>query len=361
MSKKSFLKELILFLVVVFTSFSDSYGQSELFTTDTIQFKNHIDSIKLEGSLTLPKGIENPNLVILITGSGAQNRDSEILGLKPFKELSDHLSSNGVAVFRFDERGVGNSEGNFAKATSFHLSTDVEAAFNYFSEGDYQFNAIGLLGHSEGGMIAPMIAARNPNVEFIVSLAGPGVPIVDLMVDQNAQVLRTNGMSEAGIQIVKENLGDIFRMYASDIPMEEKKDTIFTNVKRYYSLFDETDKSIIAPSADMYHLGLGMAFNQPWFKFFIGYDPTEDWKSVQCPVLALNGTKDIQVSSTMNLPAIEKNLSEGKNEDVTIMPLEGLNHLFQKCTICDVKEYTTIDHTFEQEVLEIIQKFISRQ
>jgi uncharacterized protein len=328
------------------------------YESEDVTFTNNKFNIKLGGTLTIPAGKGPFRAVILITGSGAQNRNEEIMGHKPFMVIADYLSRNGIAVLRYDDRGVGKSQGNYAESTSADLATDAEAAFTYL-KNDPKINpkAIGLLGHSEGGLIAPIVAASNENIAFIVSLAGPGVTGQQIIIRQSQDIGRLSGEKENAI---KESAETNKKLYAV---LRKEKDNKKAEVKilalyREILIKKKTSKEDTEKAVNQLKATFGSG-TYTWFRYFIMTDPAVFWKKVKCPVLAMNGEKDLQVAANENLPAIEKALKSSGNKSVKTTKLQGLNHLFQHCKTGLPTEYGEIEETFSPEALKIITDWIS--
>ena len=327
------------------------------YTSEDVIFTNDKFNIKLAGTLTIPSGTGPFKAVIMITGSGAQNRNEELMGHKPFLVIADYLSRNGIAVLRYDDRGVGGSQGNYSEATSADLATDAEAAFNFLKNNPKINNKeIGFIGHSEGGLIAPIVASSNHNIGFIVSLAGPGVTGQQIIIRQSQDIGRLSGEKETDI---KESTETNKKLYAV---LRKEKDNNKAEVKimaLYKEILqkkktskDETEKAVSQLK------GTFGANKYTWFRYFIMTDPSIYWKKVGCPVLALNGEKDVQVAANENLPAIEKAVKSAGIKSVKIVKLPGLNHLFQHCKTGLPAEYATIEETFSPEALKIISDWI---
>ena len=331
------------------------------YTYEHVKFHNDEALLDLAGTITIPEGEGPFPLAILISGSGPQNRNSEILEHKPFLVIADHLSRNGIAVLRYDDRGVQNSEGSFSNSTSADFTTDAAAAIKYAHTLErIDTNRIGLIGHSEGGMIAPKVAADYDNVDFIVSIAGPAVPITELMTLQNKLVLEKLGMSEEGQSKLMERLPIIYSIVNQDKEPKELFDTLIKEVKFMYNSLPEKDQRLLGPSSAAYYTTISTTFFTPWFRYFLAYDPGPSWQKVQCPVLALNGSEDIQVSAKENLEAIKTNLEIAGNKNHTEIELQGFNHLMQKCEVCSIQEYALIPMTFDPEALDLIKEFIRK-
>lgn len=315
--------------------------------------------VKLAGTLTTPKGDGPFPLAIMISGSGRQNRNSEILGHQPFLVIADYLTRAGIAVLRYDDRGVGLSSGSHTKATSVDFATDATAMYNYAKTlNKIDKNKIGIIGHSEGGMIAPLLASENEDLGYIISLAGPAVPIADLMTNQNVQVMEQMGMSKKGLEITNTSLPMIYSIVNQDKEPKELFDTLVQSVHGFYDALPEEDQKLLAPNKASYYMQLSQAFFSPWFRYFLAYDPTDSWQKTKCPVLAINGSEDIQVDAKMNTNAIISNLAIAGNMNAKVKILPGLNHLFQPCNKCNLAEYATIEKTFDEGALELMKAFI---
>ncbi|MDR3046903.1 MAG: lysophospholipase [Bacteroidales bacterium] len=317
---------------------------------EEVVFKNNIDDIQLAGTLTMPlQGTSFP-AVVLISGSGAQNRDEEMLSHRPFLVLADHLTRNGIAVLRFDDRGIAASEGDFATAITTDFAKDVEAAIQYLlTRKEINPNQIGLIGHSEGGTIAPIVAARNPQVAFIVLLAAPGYSGYTTVLDQ---VLALNQGNSKIKEIKKQQIEFLDIINNSIIKTSDDHQKLEQDLIRYFKKIGKSDPEIKATLPTVL---------APWYSFYIKFDPTSTLKQVKCPVLVLNGSKDKQVISPKNLLAVEKKIKKGGNKQVTAIELPGLNHLFQECSLGYHTEYFHINQTFSPIALEEISKWIINQ
>lgn len=320
--------------------------------TEEVDYVNPASGLKLAGTLTVPENAKNCPAVILITGSGAQDRDETIFEHRPFAVIADFLTRNGVAVLRVDDRGVGGSEGNLTEATSEDFVADVMAGIQFLkSKKTIDAGKIGLIGHSEGGSVAPMVAAKTNDVAFVVLLAGPGAKGEEILYAQNDLVLAAAGMERDVIDRNRQLQKAIF-----DILLNEK-DSVkqIDRLRRTYSggmylMLNDDQKKAVDTQVN--------AVNNRWFRFFLSYDPYPTLTRVKCPVLALNGAKDVQVPARQNLEAIQKALAEGGNGRFTTIQLENLNHLFQHCKTGAVAEYRQIEETISPEVLEIIDGWI---
>lgn len=327
------------------------------YTSEDVTFTNTKFNIKLAGTLTIPAGNGPFRAVIMISGSGAQNINEELLGHKPFLVIADYLSRNGIAVLRYDDRGVGGSQGNYSEATSEDLSTDAEAAFMFLkNHSKINPKKVGFIGHSEGGLIAPIVASSNPETGFIVSLAGPGVTGQQIIIRQKQEISKLSGIKESEIKETTETDKKLFAV------LRKEKDNKKAEIKIlaiYREILDKKKTSKEATEKAVNQLKTSFGANQyTWLRYFLTTDPAVFWKKVECPVLALNGEKDLQVSAKENLPAIEKALKSSGNNSVKIMKLPGLNHLFQHCKTGLPSEYGVIEETFSPEALKTISDWI---
>lgn len=329
--------------------------------TEDVQFTNIVENIALAGTLTLPQKEGKFPAVILISGSGQQNRNSEILGHKPFLILADYLTQNGIAVLRYDDRGIGESKGDPTMSTSADFANDARAAIEYLrTRKEINLKKIGVIGHSEGGMIAPMIAANDKNIAFIVLLAGPGVTGDVLLVDQNYEAGKLRGLNEEQLQEAKRTNQSIYDILKTDDDLAVIKKKLAAYFQFNIDQIPEAErppKTEIEQTLKQEVDGIAT----PWLRYFISYNPKENLKKVKCPVLVLNGEKDIQVTANLNTKGIADALNEGGNKKTKLQIFPGLNHLFQHCTKCTVDEYSQLDETFSPEVLKTISDWIYQQ
>ncbi len=311
--------------------------------TENISFKNQKDGNTLAGTISLPKDKKDFPIAILITGSGAQNRDEEIAGHKPFAVIADDFAKKGIGTLRLDDRGIGESSVGSRNDTSANFAGDIDAAVDFLLKRGYK--NIGLVGHSEGGMIAPMVAVKNLNVKFIVSLAGPGVAINQLMYQQNEDILKQAGLPE---DIVKKDL--------------EQKKAMFDYIANYkgknitVNFSDFLTKTF--PNLNPQEKTAYSQLTQPWMAYFLQYKPVENWSKIKIPVLALNGSLDLQVSAKPNLEAIKMALTKAGNKNFKTEEITGLNHLFQTAKTGSVVEYGEITETISPKILDIVSSWI---
>lgn len=329
--------------------------------SEEVTFPNTKANISLAGTLTLPEKKGNFPVVILITGSGPQNRDEEILGHKPFLIISDHLTKNGIGVLRYDDRGVEQSTGDFSTATSADFATDVESAIDYLkTRKEIDKSKIGLVGHSEGGLIAPIVASESKDVSFIVLLAGTGIRGDKLLLLQQELISRAGGVSETEIEKSMEANARLFEMVAKSADVSKLKEDLANEMNEIF----KNDTTAEIPNGMTQDEFISMQVEQitsPWMRYFMKFDPASALEKVKCPVLAVNGEKDLQVPSKENLTAIKNALKKGGNNKVTTIEFPGLNHLFQECETGSPAEYSTIEQTFSPKALEAITSWIKAQ
>lgn len=325
------------------------------YVEEEVTFDSKAKDVKLAATLTKPKGDGPFPAVALISGSGPQDRDESLMGHKPFMVIADHLTRKGIAVLRYDDRGIGKSTGKFVDATSKDFADDAAGAVAYL-RGRKDVGKIGLMGHSEGGIIAPMVAAENPEVAFIILLAGPGTPCDELMVAQGQLIVKAMGGDEKALARQKEVQLKLFALAKKGADLDQIKKA----VEELEKSLTENQKKEAAKSRAVTNAQVSQLAG-PWFRFFLNYDPRPTLEKVKCPVLAINGEKDLQVPAKENLEAIEKALKTGGNKDVTIKEFPGLNHLFQPAKTGLPNEYGRIETTFAPEALELIAEWIAKR
>jgi len=307
-----------------------------------VTFPSDDPSVSLAGTLVWPKGAGPFTAVVLISGSGPQNRNEELLNHRPFLVLADALARENVAVLRYDDRGVGGSSGAFGAATTEDFARDARGAVHFLaSQSHFALGSIGLVGHSEGGEIAPMAAEDNTDVKFLVLMAGPGVDGKTTLLAQNRAMEAARGASAADL------------------------DAHDAQRKAAYDCFDTTDldgclrQQLESSNASAAEINAAIAqLDTPWMRFFVSYDPVPVLRRTRIPVLALNGSLDLQVLPDLNLPAIDEALREAGNEQRTIQKLPGLNHLFQHAVTGLPDEYASIDETMAPEAMSLIASWI---
>ncbi|HVP35996.1 MAG TPA: alpha/beta fold hydrolase [Terriglobales bacterium] len=323
-----------------------------------VVYENKKAGIELAGTLTLPKSGGPFPVVLLITGSGPEDRNETVFGHRPFLVLADYLTRRGIAVLRVDDRGVGKSTGSYAKATTEDFAGDVLAGVEYLkSLKEINPKQIGLLGHSEGGIIAPMVATKSPDVSFIVLMAGTGLTGEQILYLQSALIEKASGTSDEVIardRKLKEQMFAVVKENQDSASIDKKLRLVLNDA---IAKMSDKEKQDMGYSPEMVDMTIKQMLS-PWLRFFLTYDPKPALMKVKCPVLAINGEKDMQVPPKENLPAIEEALKAGGNKDYTIKELPGLNHLFQTATTGSPTEYAKIEETISPAALTIIGDWI---
>ena len=322
-----------------------------------------VEGVTLAGTLTMPNSCTadakpSNKIVVLISGSGAQDRNEEIFDHRPFLVLSDFLTRNGISVIRYDDRGTAESTGNFANSTTYDFSLDAEAVVNYIkNREELKDLSVGLIGHSEGGIIAPMVASRNPDVDFIILLAGPGIPISELMVYQNIDVMMTTNMPKDIMDMKVKSVKDIYDVLKNNKLDKDKKleKIIFIQEKTY----KKYPKGVVNKD-DIKRLSQNDAdeYLSSWVYYFANCNPQEYLSKITIPLLALHGAKDIQVRAKENLEGIEQTLKKAGNPNYTIVNFPDLNHLFQTCVSGSMEFYVKNKETFNEEAMKSIVEWI---
>ncbi len=329
---------------------------------EDVSFQNVEANITLAGTLTLPKKEGKYPAVVLITGSGPQDRNEEIVGHRPFLIISDYLTRNGIAVLRFDDRGVGQSTGDFARATSVDFASDVKSAVAFLkTRKEIDVTKIGLVGHSEGGLIAPMVAAESKDIDFIVLLAGTGISGGRLLSLQGKLIEKASGISETKIKKSGEIRDKMIAMTIASKDLKTLKDDLRTYLNE--ELQNAASKALVPQGiTEEQFISMQIDFMAtPWMVYFLRHDPATILEKVDCAVLAVNGEKDLQVPPKENLTAIDDALKKHGNKNVTVVEFPNLNHLFQECETGTPQEYGTIEETFSPVALEEISKWILKQ
>jgi pimeloyl-ACP methyl ester carboxylesterase len=325
---------------------------------EEVVFDNYAANITLAGTLTYPKEGGNFPVVILVSGSGPQNRNEELLGHKPFLVIADFLTRNGIAVLRYDDRGVGKSTGDFSSATTVDFVGDALSAVDFLKSKDQIIkNQIGIIGHSEGGLIAPLAAVQSEDVAFIIMMAGPGLRGKEILVLQTELILRANGEPEDEIKKGAGLNEQLYGILLSDKDSASVSSQLRDVFERAYNEMTDKEKTQIGDK-DIFMERQFSMMQSPWFKYFLAYDPYETLTKVSCPVLAVNGGKDLQVPPKENLAMIEKAFKEASKENYKLVELPGLNHLFQTAKTGSPMEYSTIEETISPAALNVIKDWI---
>ena len=331
------------------------------YDSEEVTFENQADSVTLAGTLTLPRGTGRHPAVVLISGSGPQDRDQSLMEHKPFLVLADYLTRRGIAVLRYDDRGTAKSTGRFGPATSEDLARDAGAAVAFLSRHPrINTKEIGLVGHSEGGLVAPMVAGARNDVAFLVLMAGPGVDGATILLSQAETTLRANGAGESDIQRVTTLNRAAFEAAMRNLPEPEFLAHVEPTIQDVTRDLPEATREATVTAMRQEMRNAVAPLTRPWTRYFMAYDPRPALRRLQRPVLAITGTKDTQVLAPLNVPGIRQALTEGGNKDFEIVELEGLNHLFQMSQTGSMNEYVTIQETFNPAALKVIGDWIVR-
>lgn len=313
--------------------------------------------VTLSGTLTLPPGEGPFPAAVLVSGSGPQDRDETLMGHKPFLVLADHLTRAGIAVLRYDDRGVGASTGDFASATSEDFAGDALAAVA-FLQARPDVGAVGIVGHSEGGLVGPMAAARSDQVDYVVMLAGPGLTGGEIVQLQSGLIGRASGLSEELVQANLDTQRRLFDVVSSEPDPEAAAPRLRAILEASVAALPAGARQAMeAQGPDAIETQIRQ-LNSPWFRFFLRHDPRPTLERVRVPVLALNGELDLQVPAEANLLEVEAALARGGNRDVTTRLLPRLNHLFQTAQTGSPAEYAQISETMSPAALEAVSSWI---
>jgi uncharacterized protein len=315
---------------------------------EDVSYQNEKSGFTLAGTLTFPKSEGLFPCVVLISGSGSHDRNENIFGHKPFFVLADALTRRGIAVLRVDDRGVGGSTGSPEFATSLDFADDVVASVQYLkSRKEVNDQQIGLVGHSEGGMIAPLVALEDKDVAFLVLMAAPGIKGEEILYAQGKKIIQLMDLP----QDVAENEISLQKALLSILKTEDDYEK-----SKYFLIkaMEESRGRELVPQ----EIAAISSMNSPWYRYFIYHDSSKVLEKIKIPVLAINGSLDCQVLPEQNLQAIERALKQASNQDFSIVELPSLNHLFQTCTTGSIEEYAQIEETISPTVLKLIGDWI---
>jgi uncharacterized protein len=319
-------------------------------------------AVPLAGTLTFPPTAGRHPAVILVTGSGAENRDEEVFGFKVFRLLADQLTRQGIAVLRCDDRGVGGSSGSTPQSTSEDFATDVLADVAYLkTRPDIDAAHIGLVGHSEGGLIAPIAAARSHDIAFIVLMSGSAITGEKVMLAQGERLVKIRGLGPEAIAKQAETQHRMFDAARSNLPWEEAGKPFKADAEAQIAKLPEAQRAAAQKMATQQLALIEAQYKgllTPWFRFFLSFDPATVLEKVHCPVLAFFGDLDFQVPADVNKTALEQALAKAGNRDVTIKVLPKANHLYQEATTGDISEYTTLKKAFVPELVPTMTAWI---
>ena len=325
---------------------------------EEVVFKNTEANISLAGTLTLPNKNGIFPVVILISGSGPQDRDESFMGHKPFLVLADDLTKEGIGVLRFDDRGHGESTGDFGNATTEDFSKDVLSAIAYLkTRNDVDLKKIGLIGHSEGGIIAPLAANKSKDVAFMVLLASTGISGTELSVMQSKTLRQFPVKDEVAYEKNTRKAIAIVTSNKSDTEIKKELSAHYNDFLRpILTSLNVPDEKINLFIDSQLKTSL-----KPWSRYFLQYNPADEIEKLQIPVLSLNGSKDTQVNAKINQEGIRNALIKGGNKDYKIIELENLNHFFQECETGTMDEYRKIEQTFSPTALKEISNWILKR
>lgn len=355
------MRSLILSLIV-FCWFS-SFAQQTKVQSDSVSFKSADGKITFGGTLSKPMGLKRFPTVIMISGTGKQDRDGTMAGHKIFLEIANYLNENGVAVLRTDDRGQGKTTGVYETSTTEDFANDALEAIAYLkSRKDINAAKIGLVGHSEGGAVISLAASKSKDVKFLISLAGLAMSGFDAQIKQNEDLVNHSTMPDYD----KKRSNEINRIMFETAFKYAKSDSMGMKLNEKYNVWKIKD--------DAYFKTLNIQFDHfrfpiysyvnnstgAWYRYFIRYNAAETIAKVKVPILAINGDKDIMVAADENLSNWKKYSLAGGNKKVTIKKLQGLNHLFLACITCDNAESSKINTAFSKDALEIIKNWINK-
>jgi uncharacterized protein len=330
------------------------------FLEEEVIFYN--DTIRFAGTLTLPLLQGRHPAVVMITGSGPQNRDEEIIGFKIFKIIAEHLTERGIAVLRYDDRGVGGSTGNVYDATTMDFARDVLSAVNFLkNRNDINTEQIGLIGHSEGGIVAPIAASESDDISFIVLLAGTGVTGFEIILEQTELIFKSENKSEEEIQLQLDILQKLRQALQTNEGWDELIEILSIDVGKSYDIMTDEQKSSFTSREDFITMNVNRGleiYKNNWFRFFLDYDPTSALEKVKVPTLVIFGELDLQVPPNLNEAPILNALKRAGNEDVTVKTFSRANHLFQEAVTGSPGEYAKLKKEFIPGFLDFISDWI---
>jgi uncharacterized protein len=333
------------------------------YKSEDVEYDNTDKSQHFGATITIPEGKGPFPAAVLITGSGQQDRDETISGHKLFAVLADALTRNGIVVLRVDDRGVGKSTGDVISATSEDFAGDVNVSLDYLlTRPEVNKKKIGMIGHSEGAMIAPMVAIGRNDINFIVMLAGPGVKIAQLMTEQMEAIIKPD-VSEKALNAYMPYYKTLLKI--AD-PTADSATISQSMIKASTDWISATDTAILKElgysekGRQRAIMMLAQIYTTKWFRFFLAYDPQPTIEKLKSRILALNGSKDLQVLPSSNLEGIRAALKKSRSRNYTVKELPGLNHLFQTCKTCTIAEYGLLEETFSPAALKEINDWINK-
>jgi pimeloyl-ACP methyl ester carboxylesterase len=328
------------------------------YDTEEVRIETSDAGVSLAGTLTTPPGEGPFPAAVLVSGSGPQDRDESLMGHRPFLVLSDHLTRSGVAVLRYDDRGVGGSSGDFASATSVDFASDALAAVHFLRERP-SIGPVGIVGHSEGGLVGPMAAVMDEAVAYVVMMAGPGLTGAEIIDLQSVLINRAQGMPEEVVQLNRRTQQRLFEVVASEPDTAAAAPKLRAILTASIEELPEDLRSQAGQASSPQAIEAQVRqMSSPWIRYFLSYDPRPTLERVTVPVLAINGEKDLQVPAEVNLTEIAAAFERGGNPDVTTLMLPGLNHLFQEAETGSPTEYASITETMNPAALDAVTSWI---
>lgn len=326
-----------------------------------VLFNNEDNSIRFGGTLTLPDTLHTHQAVIIVSGTGAQDRDGTMAGHKMFATIADNLTRRGIAVLRVDDRGVGQTTGVYQTSTTGDFAKDVLAFIRFLkSQKGIDPKNIGLIGHSEGGAVISIVTAQSRDVAFMISIAGLATDGLNALRKQNRDIIEASALPDydkARSNEINELMFNTAYAYANSDSMEVKLNETYQNWKKkdneYFKTLNIKYDHFRFPIYSYVQTAIG-----PWYRYFIQYDPAKYLTKIKVPVLAINGDRDLMVACDENLANFKKYLTVARNKDFKIVSVPGLNHLFQHCKLCTREEYATLKESFAPEVLDLMGNWI---
>ena len=324
------------------------------YASEEIDINNQQAGIKLQGTLTLPNSSRKVPAVVLLTGSGQQNRDEEFSGHKPFWVIADHLTRNGIAVLRMDDRGIGGSTGDYKNSTTGDFATDALAAVEYLkNRPEIDATRIGLIGHSEGGSTAVVAAGNSADVKFMIALSGGMANFGDIHITQVGNQLRMQNVPEENIKLETEWRGKLNEIVREPIDSLEAAGKMWS---AYRLLTPEVIKTMNWPEGRMNHMVSQLLSS--WWRYAISLDVVSQYTGLKCPALLLFGEKDKQIDASENMALITEAVKTNNKTNISIRLIEGVNHMFQTADTGSEYEYVQIEETISPEVLNLLSDWI---
>jgi len=345
-------------------TFSRAMPFRQLVSEDSVFYQSQDGKITFGATFSKPDDLKSFPTVILVSGTGKQDRDGTMAGHKIFLEIASYLNQNGIAVLRTDDRGVGRTTGVYETATTQDFADDALAAVRYLhSRSDIDYSKIGLLGHSEGGAAIALAAAQSKDVGFLISVAGLAMNGFDALIKQNEDLVANSSMPAYD----KKRANEINKLMFETAYRYSRSDSLEARLNETYSRWkavDDEDFKKLNVKFDHFRFPIYSYVKNatgPWYRYFINYNAKAVISKISVPILAVNGSKDLMVAPLENLSNWKKFAASGGNRNVTVMEIPGLNHLFLKCNTCDNAESKTIATGFSADALMIIKNWIIKQ